>query len=179
MNIYLCGMIGAGKTALGKALATRLSWKFFDLDETMDREAGCRFHELVAREGWLSFRQREYRICKRFAHGHHAVIALGGGTVRYEWNMDVLRGTGYTILLTADLPTLAERVRQNDRPRVNEGTTLEEDLIQIWSQWNHLYYEAADAVYATDQGKDIAEEAEDLVKIVTALVPESDRTWDA
>ncbi|MCX5917072.1 MAG: shikimate kinase [Deltaproteobacteria bacterium] len=166
MNIYLSGMIGSGKTAVGTLLAQRIGWSFFDLDREMDRELGRSFHELVREQGWLAFRELEYRICKRFARMERTVIALGGGTVRYEWNTDLLRGTGIMILLAADLPTLAGRVRAADRPRVNPGVYLEEDLQRIWSSSAHLYRQAAALTYQTDTGKGVEEEVDDLVTLL-------------
>ena len=63
-------------------------------------------------------------ICKRVTRMQRVVVALGGGTPRYAWNRDALRGTAITILLEADLGVLADRVRQADRPRVNPGVSL-------------------------------------------------------
>lgn len=166
MNVYLAGMIGAGKTTLGRNIAHRLGWPFDDLDPAMARLAGKDFRRVVAEDGWLAFRQYEYRICKGFARMDRTVIALGGGTVRYEWNRDVLRGTGVVILLTADLADLANRVRANDRPRVNPGATLEEDLEKIWRAHQDLYYSLADIVYQTGRGKTLDEETDDLVEIL-------------
>lgn len=166
MNIYFSGMIGSGKTAIGVPLAQRLGWPFFDLDREMDRELGRSFHELVREQGWLIFREKEYRICKRFARMDRTVIALGGGTVRYEWNRDILRGTGIRILLHADLKVLANRVNNQDRPRVNAGTTLEEDLKKIWDEHRDVYLEFSDFVYHTDKGKTIAEEVDELNQII-------------
>jgi len=166
MNIYFCGMIGSGKTAIGTLLAQHLGWPFFDLDREMDNELGRSFHELVREQGWLAFREREYRICKRFAGMNQSVIALGGGTVRYEWNTDILRGTGVMILLEADVSILAKRVRGADRPRVNPGVSLEEDLKGIWSSSAHLYRQAADLIYRTDTGRGIEEEVEDLLSFL-------------
>lgn len=174
MNIYLSGMIGAGKTTVGKALAERLGWAFDDLDTAMERMAGKTFHRVVAEDGWLGFRQWEYHICKQFARMDRTVIGLGGGTVRYEWNRDVLHGAGVQVLLVADLDVLADRVRVNDRPRVNPGVTLEEDLARIWGMHQHLYYNFADIVYRTDQGKTVTEEADELIEILQRerLLPE-------
>ena len=132
----------------------------------MDNELGRSFHELVREEGWLAFREREYRICKRFAGMNQSVMALGGGTVRYEWNTDILRGTGVMILLEADISILAKRVRGADRPRVNRGISLEEDLKRIWSSSAHLYRQAADLIYRTDTGRGIEEEVEDLLSFL-------------
>lgn len=157
-------MIGSGKTTIGKAIAKKLHWPFFDLDEVMEKEAGKKIHDIVAEETWLGFREREYEICKRFSKMSNSVIALGGGTVRYQWNMDVLKGTGVIILLKANLKILANRVRKYDRPRVNPGTSLEEDISIIWKKYKNLYYKAADLVVKTDQGKKINEEANDIIK---------------
>ena len=150
-NIYLCGMIGSGKTTIGSRLAHKLELPFFDLDQEMDRILGYSFHRLVQEKGWVAFRELEYAICKRFARREKSLICLGGGTVRYEWNMDVLRGTGFIILLTASLDELARRVRAADRPRVNVGTTLEEDLRAIWSESEEKYRRASDLTFDTDR----------------------------
>ena len=166
MNIYLCGMIGSGKTAIGLAISRRLKWSFFDLDQVMESEAGKRIHEIVAEETWLGFREREYSICKRFSEMNHSVIALGGGTVRYEWNRDILKGSGPVILLTARLKILADRVKKNDRPRVNLGASLEQDLSLLWRKFKHLYFLAADFTYRTDHGKTVHQEADEMIRIL-------------
>jgi shikimate kinase len=167
VNIYLCGMIGSGKTTIGRRLATVLGLDFYDLDEEMDRILGYSFHELVKEKGWLAFRELEYAICKRFSSLRKAVICLGGGTVRYEWNTDILKGTGLIILLEAPLDELVKRVRAADRPRVNPGTTLEEDIQMIWESSREKYYRAADIVYQIDQ-KSVEKEVEELKEIILA-----------
>ncbi len=164
MNIYFSGMIGSGKTTLGRLLAHRLDRPFFDLDEEMDRRLGHSFHMLVKEKGWLAFRELEYSICKDLAQRRDSVICLGGGTVRYEWNRDLLRGTGRVILLEVSEAELVRRVQAADRPRVNPGTTLEEDVHLMWSRERSKYYEAADAVYRAE-GKLIEEEVEDLLRL--------------
>ena len=119
----------------------------------------------------MGFREREYAICKRFSRMNHTVVALGGGTVRYEWNRDILNGSGPIILLTAKLKVLAERVRKNDRPRVNPGATLEQDLALLWKRFKHLYYLAADFTYRTDRDKTVRQEANDIIRILKQRVP--------
>jgi shikimate kinase len=166
LNIYFCGMIGSGKTTIGRRLAQTLGLDFYDLDQEMDRILGYSFHKLVQKDGWMAFRELEYSICKRFAKLEKSVICLGGGTVRYEWNMDVLRGSGTVILLTASLEELIRRVKTADRPRVNIGTTVEEDIRMIWEKSKDKYYGAADIVYATDQ-KRIDEEVRDLMQLIS------------
>ena len=122
-------------------------------------------HRLVREKGWVAFRELEYSICKRFARREKSLICLGGGTVRYEWNMDVLRGTGFFVLLTAPLAELVQRVRNEQRPRVNIGTSLEEDLRAIWEQSEDNYRRAADAVVDTG-GKSIEAAVAELRLVV-------------
>jgi shikimate kinase len=166
MNIYLAGMIASGKTTLGKPLAKRLGWSFDDLDDAMARSAGKPFNQVVAEEGWLGFRQREYAIIKQFAAMDQTVIGLGGGTVRYQWNRDALSNTGVNIVLVADLRTLAERLQRNDRPRVNPNTTMQQDITQIWAEHKDLYYSFADIVYPTDRDKTVEQEVDELLEIL-------------
>jgi shikimate kinase len=158
-------MIGSGKTTLGKRLAGELGWDFCDLDEEMDRVLGYSFHKLVEEKGWLAFRELEYTLCKGFSKLDKTIICLGGGTVRYEWNLDILRGTGPIILLEAPLDILVDRVRLADRPRVNPGTTLEEDIQMIWKASKDKYYQAADMIYRTDS-KSLDEEVQELKAII-------------
>ena len=165
MNIYFCGMIGSGKTTIGKGLAKTLQLDFYDLDQEMDRILGYSFHKLVEEKGWVAFRELEYSICKGFTQLENAIIGLGGGTVRYEWNMDVLKGTGVIILLTAATEELIRRVKQADRPRVNVGTTLQEDIRLMWQTSKDKYYKAANIVYKTDR-KNIEEEIQELKQVV-------------
>jgi shikimate kinase len=164
-NIYLCGMIGSGKTTIGSRLAHELELPFYDLDREMDRILGHSFHRLVQEKGWVAFRELEYSICKRFARREKCLICLGGGTVRYEWNMDVLRGSGFFILLTASAAELVRRVRNEQRPRVNVGATLEEDLQTIWRQSEEKYRHAADLTCDTD-GKTIEQITAELLPAI-------------
>ena len=73
------------------------------------------------------------------------------------------------ILLDADVRILVERVREADRPRVNPGTSLEEDLRRIWSTAGHLYRQAADLIYRTDRGKEVGVEVGELLQLLAPL----------
>jgi shikimate kinase len=162
-------MIGSGKTTVGSRLAHELALPFYDLDREMDRRLGYSFHRLVEERGWVAFRELEYSICKEFASLNRSLVCLGGGTVRYEWNMDVLRGTGMIILLTASLKELARRVRLADRPRVNVGTSLEQDLEKIWSETSDKYHQAADLIYSTEN-RSVDEAVDELKPRVRAYL---------
>ncbi len=166
MNVYFCGMIGSGKTTLGVRLAEELGLPFLDLDREMDRILGYSFHRLVQERGWVAFRELEYSICKDFATRTNSILCLGGGTVRYEWNMDALRGTGVVILLEASVEELIRRVSLADRPRVNPGTTIREDIVRLWNTSRDKYYHAADLVYRTDE-RPLEDEIAELTQLIT------------
>ena len=165
MNVYLSGMIGSGKTTIGLKLAKELDRPFFDLDREMDKILGYSFHRLVSEKGWLAFRELEYSICKRFAHYDNSIIGLGGGTIRYEWNRDVLKGTGTIILLYTPIATLVERVALSDRPRVNPSTTVSEDIILMWKEHKDTYFNSADIIYETEN-KSLEREVNELKEII-------------
>ncbi len=165
-NVYLAGMIGVGKTTIGRQVARVLGCPFYDFDWALQEETGLDLHTLVRERGWLGFRVAEYTVIKRLAAIEGAVVGLGGGTVRFQWNLDAMAGTGPIVLLTADLNVLAERVRVADRPRVNPGTTLEEDLDLIWGSSKDLYLKAATYVYRTDLGLTVEQEANEIAVLV-------------
>lgn len=166
MNIYLSGIIGVGKTTIGQAIAAKLKFPFDDLDQAIERETGKSIVDVVASDGWLRYRELEYQISKNFANKDNWVIALAGGTPRYEWNRDVLTGTGINILLVANLDILPDRVGTKDRPRVNPVTSLGEDLKRIWGEHKDTYYSFSDFTYPTDRGKSVDEEVEEILKIL-------------
>lgn len=165
MNLYLAGMIGSGKTTIGERLASELGVAMLDLDREMDRRLGYSFHRLVAEEGWLPFRELEYAICRDFAACSGCVVCLGGGTVRYAWNRDVLRGSGRVVLLEAREEELIRRVSLADRPRVNPGTDLSEDIRRMWRTHAETYRSAADLIYRSDE-KTLDQEIRDLRRLV-------------
>ena len=169
-KIYLSGMIGSGKTTVGERLARRLALPFYDLDREMDAILGYSFHRLVREKGWVPFRELEYDICKKFARMEKGVFGLGGGKVRYQWNVDVLRGTGPFILLLASPAELIRRVRSADRPRVNPGASLEEDILAIWRSSEQKYRSAADLVYSTEN-KSVEQTVRDLENVLRRNYP--------
>lgn len=116
-NIYLIGMMGAGKTATGRALAKLLQMDFLDLDEEIESRAHLTINEIFQKKGEAYFRGEEKRMLDQAARETNTVVATGGGIVLDPGNVDRMRATGRVIYLAAPFDSLWERVQgKRDRP---------------------------------------------------------------
>jgi shikimate kinase len=105
----LTGMMGAGKTSVGRLLAQRLDWEFIDTDERIESARSVSISEIFAREGEAAFRELEREVLAALPD-HQAVIALGGGAVVPAENRSLLRDKGTLVWLDASAEALAARV---------------------------------------------------------------------
>ena len=116
-NVYLAGFMGTGKTATARAMARTLGVPWVDLDEAVAREQGRSVAEIFAESGERAFRNAEHRALKAVVDRGGRVVALGGGTVCFERNRALLRGSGPVALLTAPAEVILKRVgRSTARP---------------------------------------------------------------
>jgi shikimate kinase len=113
-TVVLVGMMGAGKTAVGKALATRLKVPFLDSDAEIERAAARTIPEIFARDGEPFFRLKESQVIERLLDARPGVLSTGGGAYMAERNRDAISARGVAVWLDADLPLLWQRVRHKD-----------------------------------------------------------------
>jgi shikimate kinase len=150
-TIVLVGMMGAGKTAVGKRLAKALGWPFEDADAAIEAAAGATIADIFAEIGEAAFREKERRVIARLLGGEKQVIALGGGAFMDPATRRLVRARALSVWLRADLDALLRRTgRRNDRPLLAHGdprATLEELLAQRCP-----VYAEADIVIDSDQG---------------------------
>jgi shikimate kinase len=110
-TIVMVGMMGAGKTAVGTALARRLAVPFRDSDDEIVRAAQMTIAEIFARDGEPFFRDRESEVLARLLKGDPCVLSTGGGAFLSDRNRALVRGQGVSVWLRADLDLLWQRVR--------------------------------------------------------------------
>lgn len=140
--IVLVGMMGSGKTTVGKRLATRLDLPFFDADAEVEAAATIPISEIFARFGEAHFREGERRVIARLMEYGPCVIATGGGAFCDARTRALILQRGTAIWLDADIATLVARVsRRNHRPLL-VGKDPKTVLGELASVRNPLYAQA-------------------------------------
>src|SRR5947207_11832163 len=121
-SIVLVGMMGAGKSSIGRRLAARLGIPYVDADAEIEAAAGMTIEEIFADYGEASFRSGERRVIARLLEAGPQVLAAGGGAFMHPETRAVIRRNGVSVWLKADFDVLLRRVtRRNDRPLLQTG----------------------------------------------------------
>jgi len=113
-TVVLVGMMGAGKTAVGKALAAKLGVPFLDSDAEIVAAANMEIAEIFSRDGEPFFRDKESQVIERLLSAEPCVLSTGGGAFLAERNRDMIAEKGVAVCLNADLQLLWNRVKHKD-----------------------------------------------------------------
>jgi shikimate kinase/3-dehydroquinate synthase len=144
-SIVLVGLMGAGKTSIGRRLAARLGLPFRDADSEIELAAGCSVPELFERFGEREFRDGERRVIRRLLAGEPLVLATGGGAYMDAETRATIRRDAVAVWLRCKLPTLLRRVAgRTHRPLLNDGDPGE--VLQRLIAARHPVYAEADIV---------------------------------
>jgi len=150
-NVFLVGMMGAGKTTAGRILARRLKRTFYDSDQEIERRCGVKIPVIFDIEGEAGFRQREAAAIAELTALEDVVLATGGGAVLAPASRRHLAARGTVVYLHARPAALYERVRQDkNRPLLATDDPLAR-LEALYGERDPLYREVADIV--TDTGR--------------------------
>jgi shikimate kinase len=150
-TIVLVGLMGAGKTTVGRRLAERLKLPFFDADEEIEKAAGRSVSDIFAELGEPAFRSGERRVIARLLSGEPCVLATGGGAFVDPETRALVKARAVSIWLRVDLPTLAQRVARKDtRPLLRGKDPLE--LLRSQATARYPAYGEADHVIDAGEG---------------------------
>lgn len=143
-NIFLVGMMGAGKTTVGKLLAKQMHKSFIDCDDEIRRRTGVSIAHIFDVEGEAGFRKRETAVIKDLTAQDNLVLATGGGAVVSEENRDYLAGNGIVVYLKSSVHDLWQRTRHDrSRPLLQTDDPLER-LKVLHQERDPLYTAIAD-----------------------------------
>jgi len=166
-TIVLVGLMGAGKSSVGRRVANRLGLPFFDADAEIEAAAGCSISDLFARYGEAAFRTGERRVMCRLLSGPRSVIATGGGAFIDPQTRALIAEQGISVWLRADLDVLTKRVAGRDhRPLLKQGDPRA-ILTGLMEARHPIYAEADLVVDSLDQPTDITVSA--VLKALAAL----------
>jgi len=168
-NVFLVGMMGAGKTTAGRILARRLKRTFYDSDQEIERRCGVKIPVIFDIEGEAGFRQREAAAIAELTALEDVVLATGGGAVLAPASRRHLAARGTVVYLHARPAALCERVRQDkNRPLLATDDPLAR-LEALYGERDPLYREVADIV--TDTGR------QSVQSLARHLLGELKETW--
>lgn len=140
-TVFLIGMMGCGKSTVGRLLSGMLGCAFVDLDEAIERREGRSIPEIFAEGGDASFRLLETAALREACSASPCVVATGGGIVTREENIALMRETGLVVFLCRPLEDIIATVRQDTRP--NLAGNKEERMRTLYAEREALYRRAA------------------------------------
>jgi shikimate kinase len=149
-NIFLVGMMGAGKTSVGKLLARNLGKQFYDSDHVIEARTGVKIPVIFELEGEPGFREREAAVIDELTALHGVVLATGGGAVLREDNRHVLKSRGVVVYLRASVVDLWNRTRHDRNRPLLQTADPQARLAQLYQERDPLY--RAVAHFVVDSG---------------------------
>lgn len=144
-NIVLIGIMGSGKSTVGRELHLRLGYPFLDMDQEIERRAGKSIAGIFADDGEEHFRDLETRLLGELSAGGdpRRIVSTGGGVVGREENRRLLRSLGYVVWLDAPLPVILERTGKTRHRPLLQTADPEAKLRELLAKRGPLYQETA------------------------------------
>ncbi len=150
-NIYLIGLMGAGKTTVGKQLAEVLKHSFYDSDKAIEESTGVDIATIFEFEGEKGFRLREQRMIQSLTELRGIVMATGGGAILMDENRNNLKKTGFVVYLQCSVEKILQRTRKDTKRPLLQTKNRRQKIEQLFIERNPFYLECAD--YTIDTGR--------------------------
>ena len=160
-NLYLIGMMGAGKSTLGRLMAERLGYRFFDTDAVVEQAAGQTIADIFATAGEASFRDTESQVLEQLSPYTRLVVSTGGGIVLRQQNWWHLR-QGVVVWVDTPLEELQRRLQRDQRRPLLRRPDWQQYLADLLVERRSRYAEA-DIQLAIHSGESAAEACDHLV----------------
>lgn len=151
-SVFIVGMMGSGKSTVGRRLAKLMGLDFVDADGAIEERAGADISWIFDVEGEDGFRQREEQVLDALSQRPGIVLATGGGAVLREANRRRLRERGVVVYLRGSVDIIVARTRHDRRRPLLQGVDARQRLADLLRQRTPLYEEVAHVVVDTDEG---------------------------
>lgn len=148
-NLFLVGLMGAGKTTVGRALARKLNKRFIDSDHEIEARTGASIPLIFEIEGEEGFRQREAEVIHDLTSQSGIVLATGGGAILREENRACLKERGTVIFLRASIDSILQRTSHDKNRPLLQTANPRERLEELTRLREPLYREVADIIVET------------------------------
>ena len=156
-NIYLIGLMGAGKTTIGRQLARALDMPFYDSDKAIEDKTGVDIPTIFEFEGEEGFRNREQKMIEQLSGLNGVVLATGGGVILREQNRELLKTNGFIVYLQCPVDRILQRTRRDKQRPLLQTENPRERIKLLLEQRETLYLSCSD--YKVDTGKMQSKEA--------------------
>ena len=164
-NIYLIGLMGSGKSTVGKDLSKKINMGFVDIDDDIKAVNEMKMAEIFDNFGEKKFREMESAYFIEKSKQKNNIFSTGGGIIFKQENRSDLINNGTTILLEADCHTLLNRIKDStDRPLISESNSLDK-ISNIWKKRKEHYYNSCHHVINCTK-LSINEVVDKIIKIV-------------
>ncbi len=164
--ILLVGMMGSGKTSVGRKLAQKLEMPFIDADSEIEKAAGLNLIEVLKCFGTEEYRAGEARVMKRLLEGKQCVLASGGGSFVCDQTRELAKQKAITVWLKADADLLFKRTAgRQRRPFLNGFDSALKDKIEAYIHEEYPYYSQADVIVESKDERVV----ETAARVVNAL----------
>lgn len=160
-NIYLIGLMGSGKTVIGRELARKIHRKYIDTDDAVERLLGMTVKEVFAQKGEEAFRQGETQILQDLARRRNRIVSTGGGLVLRCENVELMRKSGRVVWLKRDVELILQGKRIRQRPLLADDPMK---IYKIAEERESLYREACHVAVDNNGSRE-----ETVKKIMAAL----------
>jgi shikimate kinase len=154
-TLVMVGMMGCGKTAVGRRLASALEMRFVDADDEIEKAAGMSINEIFANLGEQHFRDGERRVIARLLNNGPQVLATGGGAFMTEETRKRIKADAISIWLKADLPVLMKRVMRRDNRPLLKTPNPEGRMKELIAVRYPIYAEADIMVQSREVAHDV------------------------
>ena len=162
-NIFLVGPMGAGKSSVGKYLASRLNMDFYDTDEEIEKRTGVDIGWIFDLEGEMGFRKREEEVVEEMTKFANIVLATGGGTILSPENRTLLRNNGVVVYLEVSLKHQKNRTLNDSRRPLLRVENRQAMLEKLQLEREPLYQEISDFLVQTDE-RSVAAVTDDIIR---------------